>query len=100
MAVVTYNLLNLILDENGKEREGTKWNSTQVNKILNGEWKVVPVNRSFYTTSKRVSRHDVINFGGTSKYQETAFFLFPIISPCRLYQTSSYARFPADFVRK
>ncbi len=47
MAVITYNLINLILDENGKEKEGTKWNSTQVYKILNGEWRVVHVNWSF-----------------------------------------------------
>ena len=47
MAVITYNLINIILDENGNEKKGTKWNSTQVYKILNGEWKVVHVNWSF-----------------------------------------------------
>lgn len=47
MAVATYNLLNFVRDENGNEKAGTKWNSTQVYRLIDGIWKVVHVNWSF-----------------------------------------------------
>lgn len=47
MAVISYNLNNYVLDENGNEKPGAKWNSTQVYRLINGVWKVVHVNWSF-----------------------------------------------------
>jgi uncharacterized protein (TIGR02246 family) len=47
MAVITYNLNNFMLDEEGNEQPGAKWNSTQVYRLIDGVWKVVHVNWSF-----------------------------------------------------
>lgn len=47
MAVVTYNLNNIVPDGQGGEKKGTEWNSTQVYRLINGQWRVAHVNWSF-----------------------------------------------------
>jgi len=47
LAVLSYNLLNFIDDGQGGEKPGTPWNSTQVYRLIGGEWRVVHVNWSF-----------------------------------------------------
>ena len=47
MAVATYNLLNFVADGDGGEKAGTVWNSTQVYRLIDGEWRVSHVNWSF-----------------------------------------------------
>jgi uncharacterized protein (TIGR02246 family) len=46
-AVLTYNLLNIVPDGNGGEKSGTAWNSTQVYRLIDGQWRVAHVNWSF-----------------------------------------------------
>ena len=46
-AVLTYNLLNFVGDGQGGEKPGTPWNSTQVYRLIDGQWRVVHVNWSF-----------------------------------------------------
>jgi ketosteroid isomerase-like protein len=47
LAVLTYNLLNYVRGADGAEKAGTRWNSTQVYRRVNGQWRVVHVNWSF-----------------------------------------------------
>ncbi len=47
LAVLTYNLLNYVRGTDGAEIAGTAWNSTQVYRRMNGQWRVVHVNWSF-----------------------------------------------------
>jgi uncharacterized protein (TIGR02246 family) len=47
MAVLTYNLANYIRGEAGSEVTGTPWNSTQVYRRINDQWRVVHVHWSF-----------------------------------------------------
>lgn len=47
LAVLHYNLRNYVSDEQGGEKPGTPWNSTQVYRLINGNWRVVHVNWSF-----------------------------------------------------
>ncbi|MFZ6765601.1 YybH family protein [Undibacterium sp. Di26W] len=47
LAVLHYNLINLVPDGQGGEKQGTPWNSTQVYRLINGQWRVVHVNWSF-----------------------------------------------------
>jgi uncharacterized protein (TIGR02246 family) len=47
LAVLHYNLLNLVADGQGGEKQGTAWNSTQVYRLIDGQWRVVHVNWSF-----------------------------------------------------
>ena len=47
LAVLSYNLLNFVDDGQGGEKQGTPWNSTQVYRLIDGEWRVVHVNWSF-----------------------------------------------------
>ncbi|MFZ6756278.1 YybH family protein [Undibacterium sp. Ji50W] len=47
LAVLHYNLINLVPDGQGGEKPGTPWNSTQVYRLINGQWRVVHVNWSF-----------------------------------------------------
>jgi len=47
MAVVHYNLVNIVPDGTGGEKVGTPWNSTQVYRLIDGAWRVVHVNWSF-----------------------------------------------------
>jgi uncharacterized protein (TIGR02246 family) len=47
MAVVHYNLINIVPDGNGGEKTGTPWNSTQVYRLIDDKWRVVHVNWSF-----------------------------------------------------
>lgn len=47
MAVVNYNLINIVPDGAGGEKIGTPWNSTQVYRLIDGHWRVVHVNWSF-----------------------------------------------------
>lgn len=47
MAVVNYNLVNFVRDAIGGEKAGTPWNSTQVYRLIAGQWRVVHVNWSF-----------------------------------------------------
>ena len=47
MAVVTYNLNNIVPDGQGGEKQGTQWNSTQVYRLIGGQWRVAHVNWSF-----------------------------------------------------
>jgi uncharacterized protein (TIGR02246 family) len=46
-AVTSYNLLNIVPDGNGGEKSGTTWNSTQVYRLIDSQWRVVHVNWSF-----------------------------------------------------
>lgn len=47
LAVATYNLVNFMADGNGGEKPGTPWNSTQVYRLIDGQWRVVHVHWSF-----------------------------------------------------
>lgn len=47
MAVLAYNLINIVPDELHGEKTGTEWNSTQVYRLIKGQWRVVHVNWSF-----------------------------------------------------
>lgn len=47
LAVLHYNLLNIVPDGQGGEKQGTPWNSTQVYRLIDGQWRVVHVNWSF-----------------------------------------------------
>lgn len=47
LAVLHYNLINIVLDGQGGEKQGTLWNSTQVYRLIEGQWRVVHVNWSF-----------------------------------------------------
>lgn len=47
LAVLNYNLVNIVADANGGEKPGTPWNSTQVYRLIDGQWRVVHVNWSF-----------------------------------------------------
>ena len=47
LAVVNYNLINFVIDENGNEKLGTPWNSTQVYRLIDGNWRVAHANWSF-----------------------------------------------------
>lgn len=47
LAVLSYNLLNFVGDGQGGEKAGTAWNSTQIYRLINGQWRVVHVNWSF-----------------------------------------------------
>jgi ketosteroid isomerase-like protein len=47
LAVLSYNLFNFVNDGQGGEKPGTAWNSTQVYRLINGQWRVVHVNWSF-----------------------------------------------------
>lgn len=47
MAVLHYNLINMVSDGQGGEKQGTAWNSTQVYRLIAGQWRVVHVNWSF-----------------------------------------------------
>lgn len=47
MAVLTYNLANYICGKDGSEKVGTLWNSTQVCRRIDGQWRVVHVHWSF-----------------------------------------------------
>ena len=47
LAVLHYNLINLVPDGQGGEKQGTLWNSTQVYRLIAGRWRVVHVNWSF-----------------------------------------------------
>ena len=47
LAVLSYNLVNILADEQGAEQQGTPWNSTQVYRLIDGQWRVVHVNWSF-----------------------------------------------------
>jgi ketosteroid isomerase-like protein len=47
LAVLHYNLRNIVADGQGGEKQGTAWNSTQVYRRIGGQWRVVHVNWSF-----------------------------------------------------
>jgi uncharacterized protein (TIGR02246 family) len=47
LAVLTYNLLNYVRGADGADKAGTRWNSTQVYRRVDGQWRVVHVNWSF-----------------------------------------------------
>jgi len=47
MAVLTYNQANFVRGEDGAEKPGTPWNSTQVYRRSAGRWQVVHVHWSF-----------------------------------------------------
>lgn len=47
LAVLSYNLLNVVADGNGGEKPGTPWNATQVFRLIEGKWRAVHVNWSF-----------------------------------------------------
>ena len=47
LAVLHYNLLNIVPNGQGGEKQGTAWNSTQVYRLIGGQWRVVHVNWSF-----------------------------------------------------
>ena len=47
LAVLHYNLVNIVPDGQGGEKPGTPWNSTQVYRLVDGRWRVVHVNWSF-----------------------------------------------------
>jgi ketosteroid isomerase-like protein len=46
-AVLTYNLANYVVSEDGFETAGTPWNSTQVYRRTGDQWRVVHVHWSF-----------------------------------------------------
>ncbi|MEA9746752.1 nuclear transport factor 2 family protein [Xanthomonas campestris pv. raphani] len=46
MAVLHYNLRNIVSDGQGGEKPGTPWNSTQVFRHIEGRWRAVHVNWS------------------------------------------------------
>jgi uncharacterized protein (TIGR02246 family) len=47
LAVLTYNLVNYVVSEDGSETAGTPWNSTQVYRRAGDQWRVVHVHWSF-----------------------------------------------------
>lgn len=47
LAVLHYNLSNFVADGQGGEKPGTPWNSTQVYRLIDGQWRVVHVHWSF-----------------------------------------------------
>ena len=47
LAVLNYNLVNIVPDGQGGEKQGTPWNSTQVYRFMDGQWRVVHANWSF-----------------------------------------------------
>lgn len=46
-AVLHYNLVNIVPDGHAGEKQGPPWNSTQVYRVIDGQWRVVHVNWSF-----------------------------------------------------
>jgi ketosteroid isomerase-like protein len=55
-AVLSYNLVNYIRAKDGVEKEGTRWNSTQVYRRAGQQWRVIHVHWSF-------TRHPVATQG-------------------------------------
>lgn len=47
LAVLHYNLCNYVSDGQGGEKPGTPWNSTQVYRLVDGQWRVAHVHWSF-----------------------------------------------------
>ncbi len=47
MALLTYNLVNYIKDNDGLESVGTRWNSTSVYQRVDGVWKTIHSHWSF-----------------------------------------------------
>lgn len=47
IALLTYNLVNYLCDEDGNERVGTRWNSTTVFQRRDNEWKTIHSHWSF-----------------------------------------------------
>lgn len=47
LAVLSYNLFNFVGDGHGGEKPGTAWNSTQVYRLIDGQWRVAHANWSF-----------------------------------------------------
>ncbi len=47
LAILNYNLLNIVPDGQGGAKPGTPWNSTQVYRLIDGQWRIVHVNWSF-----------------------------------------------------
>jgi uncharacterized protein (TIGR02246 family) len=47
LAVLSYNLVNYLHAADGSETEGTRWNSTQVYRRTDGQWRVAHVHWSF-----------------------------------------------------
>jgi ketosteroid isomerase-like protein len=44
LAVLSYNLNNYILDDEGKEKLLRAWNSTEVYQLIDGQWRIVHSN--------------------------------------------------------
>lgn len=53
LAVLTYSMRNIVSDEQGGEKQGTPWNSTQVYRLIDGQWRVAHVNWS-------ITRHPAV----------------------------------------
>jgi ketosteroid isomerase-like protein len=47
LAVLSYNLRNFVADERGGEKVLTTWNSTEVYRLISGEWRIVHSHWSF-----------------------------------------------------
>jgi ketosteroid isomerase-like protein len=47
LAVLSYNLQNFLDDQHGGEKPGTPWNSTQVYRLEDGQWRIAHVHWSF-----------------------------------------------------
>jgi len=47
LAVLSYNLRNFVADEEGGEMVLTTWNSTEVYRLIGGEWRIVHSHWSF-----------------------------------------------------
>lgn len=47
LAVLTYNLRNILSDGHGGEKSGTPWNSTQIYRLIDGQWRVVHAHWAF-----------------------------------------------------
>lgn len=47
LAVLTYNQVNYVRAEDDSENVGARWNSTQVYRLIDGQWRVVHVHWSF-----------------------------------------------------
>jgi ketosteroid isomerase-like protein len=41
LAVLSYNLRNFVADEAGGEKLQMHWNSTEVYRVIGGEWRIV-----------------------------------------------------------
>jgi ketosteroid isomerase-like protein len=46
MALLTYNLVNYVMDTSGAESLGSRWNSTTVYRRVGGTWKAIHSHRS------------------------------------------------------